>query len=350
MVSLYDSLIINKMELKNRFVRSATLDTLGDNGMVTDSVIKLYCELAKGQVGLIITGGLFPSEEGRLHSGGQIGVHTDKMIPGLKKLVRIVHENGGRIGAQLVHKGWGTMKPVGPSSMVNPKTGLKVRELSENEIDNLVELFVQAAKRVIEADFDAIQLHGAHSHLISTFLSPVTNKREDKWGGSPEKRSNFIREIYKGIRNLVGSDYPILIKLGLVDYHPNGKQLSEGIYTATSLEADGVDAIEVSEGLEEERRHHIRLDAMHPYYLHECLQARKALTLPLILVGGIRYLQDMEAILQEGVAAAISMCRPFIRDPHIVVKFHNNSIFKSECVSCNSCAGQQLNVRHCILE
>ena len=350
MPSLFDVLTINKMQLENRFFRSATLDALGEGGMITDSLLDLYRELARGEVGLIITGGFFPKKDGQIRRG-QLGAHTDETILGLKKLSQIVHKNGGKIAAQLLHSGWNCLpkvtglQPVGPSSVVNPHTGFQVRELSGDEIDELIELFVQAARRAIEAGFDAIQLHGAHSHLISSFLSPVTNRREDKWGGSPERRFNFLRKMYLGIRNLAGSDYPILVKLGLCDYHPDGKSLSEGIDTAKSLEADGMDAIEVSEGLEEEQVHHIRLDATRPYYIQDCRQARQILSLPLILVGGMRQLQDMKAILDEGVADAISLCRPFIMDPYIIRKFHEGLTDKSECTSCNSCRQD----RRCIL-
>lgn len=232
MPSLFEPLTINKMELRNRFLRSATVENLGEQGMVTDSLVDLYRELARGEVGLIMTGGLFTKKAGQAQPG-QLGAHTDEMLPGLKRLVRAVHDNGGKIAAQLLHSGWYCrpevtgFPPEGPSSMASAFTGLQVHELSGDEIHELVELFVQAARRAIEAGFDAVQLHGAHGHLMSAFLSPVSNKREDEWGGSPERRSNFVRRIYSGIRKLAGPEYPILIKLGIVDFHPEGKSLSE---------------------------------------------------------------------------------------------------------------------------
>jgi len=344
-MKLFEPFTMNKMELPNRFVRSATVENLGQGGMVTDSLIALYRELARGQVGLIVTGALFVKKSGQIFPG-ELGAHTDDTIPGLKKLAKEVHEYGGKIAAQLLHAGWNCRpeitgsQPEGPSAMVAPHTGLQLRELSGEEVHELVELFVQGARRAIEAGFDAIQLHGAHSHLMSSFLSPVTNRREDEWGGSPEKRFRFVHRIYKGIRELAGPDYPIFIKLGLKDYHPEGKSLAEGIETAKSLEADRIDAIEISEGVETERAHHIRLDATSPYYLEECRRAREVLSLPLILVGGMRALKDMDAVIDEGMADAISMCRPFIMDPHIVRKFREGSADESECTSCNGCLGE----------
>jgi 2,4-dienoyl-CoA reductase-like NADH-dependent reductase (Old Yellow Enzyme family) len=345
MPNLFDTLTVNKLKLRNRFIRSATCESLGDQGKVTDPLLALYRELAGGEIGLIIIGGLYPKKDGQV-SHGQLGAHTDETIPGLKRLVRTVHENASKIAAQLMHSGWNCrsevtgLQPVGPTSMVNPWTGLRVRELSGDEIYELAELFIQSAGRVVEAGFDAIQLHAAHSHIISSFLSPVTNKRQDEWGGSPEKRSNFLHRIYSGIRELVGPDYPILVKLGLVDYHAEGKQLSEGVDIARSLEADGVDAIEVSEGLEQDPIHHIRLNATSPYYVLECHRVRRVLHLPLILVGGMRELQGMQMVLDEGIADAISMCRPFIMDPHIVRKFREGSTNTSQCTSCNGCLKQ----------
>jgi 2,4-dienoyl-CoA reductase-like NADH-dependent reductase (Old Yellow Enzyme family) len=355
MSRLFDPVRIKELELRNRLFRSATVENFGIEGMVTDSLLGLYRELARGEAGLIFTGGFFPEKAGQCFPG-QLGVHTEKTIPGLKRLVQVVHENGGRVAAQILHGGWfgrpevTGFQPKGPTGMINPHTGLQVHELSGDEVHEIVDAFVRAAQRLIEAGFDAIQLHGAHSYVISSFLSPVTNRRRDEWGGSPENRFRFVREILQGIRKVAGADYPVLIKLGVVDSHPEGKPLSEGIETAKALEADGIDAIEISEGLEEKRAHHIRLDATTPYYLHEARQARRVLALPLILVGGMRTLKDMEAVLDEGIADAISMCRPFIMDPHIVRKFREGLTDASECTSCNGCHEEmkQGNMR-CVL-
>ena len=260
MARLFEPVTINRLELRNRFVRSATMEIHGEQGSVTDSLLDFYRELARGEIGLIVTGGLCVRKDGQL-SPGQIIADTDKVIPGLTRLTKTVHENGGKIAAQIMHSGLNCQEevtgfqPVAPSPAVNPRTKAQARELPGDEVHELVECFIQTARRAVEAGFDAVQLHGAHSHLMSQFLSPAINKREDEWGGSAEKRSNFVRHIYNGIRRLTGPDYPIIIKLGIVDYHPDGKSLSEGINMAKSLEADGIDAIELSEGFEEEGGH-----------------------------------------------------------------------------------------------
>ena len=342
MPGLFDSLTINRLELRNRFVRSATMESLGEQGMVTDDLLALYRELATGEIGLIISGGIFVRKDGQI-APGELAADADETVPSLKRLADTVHEVGGKIAAQLLHAGRSArpeitgFQPVAPSPMVNPRSDIESRELSGDEINEIIEPYVQAARRAIEAGFDAVQLHSAHGRLPCIFLSPATNRREDEWGGSPEKRSRFLRQICQGIRKMAGPDYPVLVKLGLKDYHPEGKTLAEGIATAKALESDGVDSIEISEGFEAEPGYHIRQNAINPYYLEECRKARQALSLPLILVGGMRTLKDMQAVLDEGIADAISMCRPFIMDPHIVRKLHDGSTDKSECNSCNGC-------------
>jgi 2,4-dienoyl-CoA reductase-like NADH-dependent reductase (Old Yellow Enzyme family) len=356
MNKLFEPLKINKLEMKNRFIRSATVDNQGQNGRVTEIQEKRYAELARGEVGLICSSGLFPSQDG-WSAPGQPGIHRDEMIPSLAKLVKAVHENGGKIAAQLMHAGWygnpevSGLQVVGPSAMVNPASGREVRELSSDEIWEHVDDYIQAGRRAVEAGFDAVQLHGAHGWLISAFLSPATNRRQDQWGGSAEKRAAFALRISEGLRRMAGPDYPLLIKLGFKDYHPQGKSLQEGIETAIRLEKAGMDAIEVSEGIEEQPFHHIRQDATSPYYLEECREARLFLKAPLILVGGMRKLREMEQALEGNAADAVSMCRPFIMDPYLVKKLREGAAEGSACTSCNACVKEMQAGRiRCVLK
>lgn len=354
MSRLFEKLTINGLTINNRFVRSATFDNLGENLKVSQRQLDFYRELARGETGLIISSGLFPSLDG-WSAPGQLGIHDDSMIPELSKLVDIVHLNGGKIAAQLMHAGWfGNPKQsgldvVGPSEMVNPANNLNVRELFSDEVFEHVNDFVQAARRAVEAGFDAVQVHGAHGWFVSAFLSPVTNLRQDEWGGTPEKRWKFATRIIEGIRHVTGPDFPILIKLGLKDYHPKGKSLAEGIASAQAFIGAGLDAMEISEGIEDEPFHHIRLDARNPYYLEECQEARKTITKPLILVGGMRELADIHDVVEGGLADAVSMCRPFIMDQHIVKKFRLGTISRSDCTSCNRCIQEMHNRNlHCV--
>ncbi len=350
----FEPLTINRMQIKNRFVRSATMDNMGSGGMVTEAQLALYRDLSLGEVGLIISSGIFPHQNGWAGIG-QLGAHTDDTILSLKKITEVVHKYNGKVAAQLLHGGWQCnpeftgYQPIGPSAVIHPAKGIPIRGLSTGEVYEEIEHFIQAGRRLIEAGFDAIQLHGAHSWLISAFLSPVTNKREDEFGGSAEKRANLVVQICQGLRRLAGPDYPIFIKLGLQDYHSQGKSLAEGLQTAAIFEAAGMDAIEISEGLEEDRSHHIRLGALSPYYLGECRQARQVLKKPMILVGGMRQLKDIEQVLKDDIADAVSLCRPFVMDRYLVKKFHEGTAAGSACTSCNGCVGLQRTTLHCVL-
>lgn len=342
MPDLFDPLTINTLEIENRFVRSATMDTLSDQGMVTDDLIALYRELADGETGLIISGGIYVRKDGQIVPG-ELAADTDETIPSLKKLTDAVHQAEGKIAAQLLHAGWAShphitgSEPLAPSPIVHPFSNVASSQLSGDEILELIESYVAAAQRAAAAGFDAVQLHAAHGRLPCTFLSPAANRRTDEWGGSAENRARFLRLICRGIRAQLGRDYPILVKLGLKDYHPEGKPLADGISTAKMMESEGVDCVEVSEGFEAELHNHIRRDEMSPYYTEECSQTRRALSIPLIQVGGMRELKDMQSVLDENIADAVSMCRPFINNPHLVREFRKGLTSESGCISCNDC-------------
>ncbi len=344
MTNVFDPLKVNGLEMPNRFVRSATMDGMADNGKVSDAEVKLYTALGSGEIGLIMSHGISPTREGQV-GPGQVSAQKDEDIPSLKRMTDAVHKGGGRIAAQFLHGGWMCreevtgLQPVGPSDVVHPRSGKQIRGLSGDEVYQLVEDYIKATRRLIEAGFDGVQLHGAHSWILSAFLSPVTNKRDDEWGGSNEKRTNLVRHICRGIRKMAGLDFPIMVKLGIKDYHPEGKSMQDGIEQAKLIEEAGCDSIEVSEGLEEDFFHHIRQDAMSPYYLEEGKLAKQALSTPVMLVGGMRNLSDMQAAIDSGAADAISMCRPYIMDPHLVKHMREGKVDGSDCTSCNGCSG-----------
>lgn len=331
------------------------MDHFAKDGMVTETEINLYGELAKGEVGLIISHGLCPSPDGWV-STGQLRIDHEETIPSLAKLTKAVHDYDGKIAAQIMHGGWFSnptvtgCQVVGPSAMVNPANGFEARELSGDEILRLVKDHIQAGRRAVEAGFDAVQLHCAHGWFLSTFLSPVTNRRQDEWGGSTAKRANFVLRVTEGIRKIAGPAYPVFIKMGLKDYHPQGQSASEAIEIAKILEVGGMDAFELSEGVEELRFHHVREGAVQPYYTEECREARRSLKTPIILVGGMRTLADMERVMTDGIADAIALCRPFIMDSHLVRKFREGVTDRSDCISCNDCL-QNMRQRnmHCPL-
>ena len=217
---LFEKTNINGMALKNRFVRSATHEGMADkNGFPTQDLFNLYERLAKGGVGLIITGNAFVSHDGRSHSFGMQGIDSNEHIPKYRELVDHVHQNGAKIAMQIVHSGRQTAKeiigmiPLGPSPVKDRALFVMPQEMTDEDIKRIIEAFAQACRRVRESGFDAVQLHGAHGYLINQFLCPHTNRRKDQWGGSIENRMRFVQELYYRCRQQVGEDYPILIKI-----------------------------------------------------------------------------------------------------------------------------------------
>ncbi len=247
---------IGSTELPNRFVNSATHEVMAQKtGEVSDGLIKRYEKLAKGGVGLIITGLMFVQSSGRGYKH-QIGIHHDSMIDGLKKLVDTVHKAGGKIAFQLAHSGRQTTKdligqtPLAPSSRGrDPMNFVKPKEMSENIILETVNAFGAAAKRVGEAGADGIQIHGAHGYLISEFLSPFFNIRTDSWGGSDENRFRFLKEVFQEVKKVVHDGLPVLVKLNANDYTPKeGVTPSLTARYAKWLTELGIDGVEVSCG------------------------------------------------------------------------------------------------------
>ena len=245
-IELFEPCLVGKMELRNRFVRSATWDSSADsNGAVTDESVAIYRELAKGEIGLIVTGFAFVSPLGQAFAR-QYGAHTDDMIPGLHKLVQVVHREGAKIALQIVHAGINSfhLPRAGLSTLAvsnNKEISEGHREMTDTEIEGIISDFAAAAVRARKAGFDAIQLHGAHGYLMSQFLSPLFNHRTDRWGGSMENRRRFHLEVIHRIRQETGTDFPLLIKFGIQDDREGGLPLSEGINTAKQLVAEGVE-------------------------------------------------------------------------------------------------------------
>jgi 2,4-dienoyl-CoA reductase-like NADH-dependent reductase (Old Yellow Enzyme family) len=253
---LFEPSKIRNMDLRNRFVRSATYDGCAHKGYVAEKQMNLYTTLAEGGVGLIITGITF------VHYGGQVSkfqnlVSNDGFIPGLKRLTSAVHGRGAKIAVQLFHTGRegrfpksSGRVPIGPSFLgMDPYSKAEYRAMTESKIWEVVRAFGDGAKRAREAGFDAVQIHGAHAYLLSQFLSPYTNRRRDEWGGSFENRLHIHREIHRDIRQKVGEDFPVLIKIGVQDRFPGGLEFSEGKLAAKYLAESGFHALEISQGL-----------------------------------------------------------------------------------------------------
>ncbi|MBC8393667.1 MAG: NADH:flavin oxidoreductase, partial [Deltaproteobacteria bacterium] len=355
---LFEKTKIKGMKLNNRLVRSATHESMADDeGFPTDHLFKLYERLAKGGIGLIITGNTYVSRDGKDKS--MLGIDTDEHISKYRELVNHVHQNGTKIAIQLNHCGRQTTKemtgtqPIAPSAVKDKSLSVMPREMTEADIERIIEAFVQTARRATESGFDALQLHGAHGYLINQFLCPHTNRRQDKWGGSIENRMRFVTEIYERIHKNVGDDYPILIKISAYDYMKNGLKPEESIVMAKEMAEMGFDGIEVSCGIGEDGGSALRGDIpfdvildeweMKPipfvqgYNRESAKNIKSKVSVPIFAVGGMIDPTFMEETIQSGGADYISLCRALITDPNFPKKIRAGSREPSRCIHCNLC-------------
>jgi 2,4-dienoyl-CoA reductase-like NADH-dependent reductase (Old Yellow Enzyme family) len=370
------------LQVKNRFVRSATYECMAtEAGEVTDGIVELYKNLARGDVGLIISGYMYVHPLGRA-AKHQLGIHDDKMIPGLRQVVDSVHQEGGKMVFQLHHAGRQTTKsligqtPIGPSDKGrDPVYFVRPKKMTEEQIKEAIQAFGVAARRAIEAGADGVQIHAAHGYLINQFLSPFFNSRSDDWGGSDENRFRFLREVVLETRRVLPKGIPILVKLNTHDYTPQeGVTPPLATTYAKWLAEVGIDGLELSCGTGWSMWNVFRGDVpvreivkgfawwqkplarlmlnrqVGEYNLQEGynLEAAQMIKpavgkLPVFLVGGLRRVDHMEEILERGYADFISMCRPFIREPFLVRRIKEGKTSVVSCVSCNKCAAALVN-------
>ena len=380
---VFESIQLANLLIKNRFVCSATYEGKAtETGMVTEKIVKRYRSLAKGEVGLIITGHMYVHPLGRAFKH-QTGIYNDDMIPGLSQLVQAVHKEGGKIVFQLSHAGRQTTKkligqvPIGPSGKGrDPVYFFKPKRIEEEQIHEIIRAYANAAGRAAKAGADGIQLHAAHGYLINQFLSPFFNTRNDAWGGSDENRFRFFKEIIVETKKELSEKMLLLVKLSTNDYTPrqginpllakqyaqwlselsiDGLEISCGsaIYSFMNMCRGEVPVNELLGSLPWWKKPvgKIMLTALQgKHHLQEAynLEAAKIIkpvigNIPLFLVGGLRSLSYMEEILEKGYADFISMSRPFIREPFLVKKFKEGIVDRATCVSCNKCLAALAN-------
>lgn len=346
---LFEPIRIDGMVLKNRFVRTATAERMASpNGGITQGMVNLYMRLARGGVGLIITGHSYIHPLGKADRR-MTGIHNDGLIPVLKKLVDGVHKLKTKIVMQINHcggmrdKDMGEETPIGPSTIEYKPLGIISRRMALKEIEEVIDLFAQAAQRVKNAGFDGVEIHSVHGYLINQFLSPLTNKRKDSWGGSLDKRMRFLLQVYRRIRETVGRDYPVLAKIPAGDFVEGGLTTVEACEVAKKLAELGIDGIELSGGLAGSRYRKGRKDLgwmrREAYFKPYSEMVKKVTRVPVILVGGLRKPETMRKILEEGAADLIGLSRPLIREPDFPNRIRKGDFRKAECVSCNNCSG-----------
>ncbi|WP_319522565.1 NADH:flavin oxidoreductase [uncultured Desulfosarcina sp.] len=345
--SLFEPTTINGLSLPNRFVRSATWEGMATvDGRVTPKLTETIVALARGGVGLIVSGHAYVTKIGQA-SPFQMGIYDDALIEGLASMAAAVHEAGGRIVAQLAHAGtFALEKAIGTAPLaVSVFDGLAQTpraELSSDDIAALKEAYVAAAKRAKTAGFDGIQLHSGHGYLLSQFLSPWFNRRTDDYGGPVGNRARIHTEIIRAIREAVGEDFPLLVKLNCEDFTEGGLTVEESLAAASAMAAAGMDAIELSggtitSGKLSPSRSNINKPEKEAYFQEAAKTFKQNLDIPLILVGGIRSPEVAERLLADGSADYFSMSRPLIREPDLVNRWKSGDRSPARCISDNLC-------------
>ena len=357
---VFETASFGPINVRNRLVRSATTHLMIDEfGRPATELLDLYSELGEGGVGTIITG----MEDGGLMVDNTI--FRDADMDAYRKVPQVIHQYGAAAIQQISHKG-SQIKGSSDESLYS------LNRLSDLEIEQLIQRFVKNIDRSRQAGFDGVQLHGAHGYLLSEFLSPAQNRRTDKWGGSTENRFRVIGEIIKRSKEK-NIDFPIFIKINGYDFQKNGMREPEAAKIAKLLEKAGCDGIEVSCGVAKDGFSIVRMpeppvDAikeltplrerssvakffistvaryritsytpLYNYNVYASSEIKKNVNIPVMVVGGIRSLQDMQTILGNNLADFVAMGRPFIIEPGIVNSLKNKNQTESACINCGYC-------------
>jgi 2,4-dienoyl-CoA reductase-like NADH-dependent reductase (Old Yellow Enzyme family) len=362
MASLFDTTRINDLTLPNRFIRSATWTGLaGADGACAPRLIDLMVELARGKVGLIVTGHAYVSSEGQA-TPRQLGIDRDALVEGLSRMAAAVQREGSRIFIQLAHGGLRSdarltgQQPAGPCPGPDMPDGAG-RQMTVEDVQGIVEAFAAAALRAKAAGFDGVQIHAAHGYLLSQFLSPAFNRRTDEYGGGVENRTRLVLQVYQGIRRAVGDNYPVFVKLNTEDFLPDGLTVEDSLQTGAMLDQAGVDAVELSGGAEfsgkfSPFRREITYERDQAYFRKAARAFKKRIKAPVILVGGIRSYLLAERLVNEGYTDYIALSRPLIREPALIARWQSGDLRKATCISCNGCLGAARSERgiFCVLD
>ena len=353
---LFQPIKIGKMEVKNRLVVPPMgTNFAGEDGGVSDRLIKYLEQRAGGGFGLIITEEVSvvdrDSGTGIEH---QLFLHDDKLIPGFRKLADTVHKYGARLAVQLNHPGRGALpqfmkgkQPVAPSEIPDPVKRQVPHALTTDEIKDVVEKFAQSVRRVKESGCDAAEFHGAHGYLISQFMSAYANKRTDEYGGGFEGFLRFPMEIVKRAREVVGPDFPLLFRISADEMVPLGRTITESIEMMRRLVEAGITAVDVSIGVAETSYYSIAPADMPPgFNADTAAKFKQALKVPILVAGRINDPSVAENIIKSGKADLVHIGRQSLTDPDWPRKVESGragDIVK--CLSCNEACIDGLWIR-----
>jgi 2,4-dienoyl-CoA reductase-like NADH-dependent reductase (Old Yellow Enzyme family) len=365
------------LRLRNRIIKTATFEGMTPGGVPSDALIAHHREIAAGGVGMTTVAYCAVSPDARTF-GEQMHIHPG-IVPQLRRLTDAVHREGAAASLQLAHCGFFTKNaelsvphPLSASATLNPygfTAGLgRAKAMTEDDLARTAAEFARATGLAIEAGFDAVELHLGHGYLLSQFLSPATNRRRDRWGGSLENRLRFPLEVLGRVRDAVGPAVPILAKTNLRDGFRGGLELDDAIEVVRGLEREGVDAVVLSGGFTSRTpfyllrggrplRHMIAIDKSwlqklslllvgpfiirrYPFsemfFLDDARAVRRAVRVPLVLLGGVVSRQNLERAMAEGFDY-VALGRALIHDPRFVTRLERGEVERSGCTACNRC-------------
>lgn len=352
MKKLFDPVVVGGLSLKNRFIRSATFEYAFDNvkESFVEKLLPMYTKLADNSVAAIITGMVGVDENSRAASV-MVKAYGQNFVPELAQLVDSVHRLGAKLIVQINHCGQkarqidGGGSPLGPSDSENAQ-GNSVKGMNLDEIRSVVASFAETAARCKQAGADAVQLHAAHGYLLSEFLNPYFNKRTDGYGGNIEGRTRIVLEVYDAVRQTVGRDYPVWIKINCKDLTAPSISPEEFLWVCSELDKRGIDAIEVSGGAmvspQSAPAPLIKKEEDEGCFAREALKVAETALASVISVCGYRTPDIMEKWLNRGKIEAISLCRPLISEPDLVGRWERGDRKKGRCVSCSKCFNPEL--------
>ncbi len=377
MADAFSAVTIGPVTLRNRFIRSGANEMMTKDSLPTRALLELHRNLAKGGVGMTTLAYVAVSRDGRTFASQ--GVLDERAIPHYRAITEAVHEQGAKISAQITHAGSfvqhkelstrRAMSASGGIDMMGVMMGRFLQhEMTRADMDKVVAEFVATAQRAAEAGFDAVELHMGHGYLLNQFISPLSNKRRDEYGGSAENRARFPAEVLAAVKRAVGDKLAILAKINLMDGVPKGATVEDAIATARALEAAGADMLVLSAGRNIESSWQIfgsplpydDMSKMQPgllsklqfamlkmstpksltfhemFLLEAARRLRAAVRMNLAYLGGVQARDRAEAALDEGFNAIV-IARALVHDPDLINKFQADPAFHSGCTACNRC-------------
>ncbi|MEU6040840.1 NADH:flavin oxidoreductase [Actinomadura sp. NPDC047616] len=375
---------LGPLTLRNRTIKAATFEGMTKGALVTDDLIEFHRRHAAGGVGMTTVAYCAVAPEGRTERD-QIWMRREA-LPGLRRLADAVHAEGAAVSAQIGHAGpvanaaSNGLPALAPSGSISPLSLRRTRAATAADIERITRAHADAALLAVEAGFDAVEIHMGHNYFTSAFLSPKINKRRDGYGGSLANRAKVARGVARAVRDAVGDRIAILAKLNMDDGVPGGLWLDESLQVAQWLEQDGgLDALELTAGssllnpmylfrgeapvrefaatFPQPQRLGIQLVGgkfirSYPYreafLLDSARQFRAALTMPLVLLGGITERATMDRAMAEGFQF-VAMARALLREPDLIDRIQKEPATRSLCIHCNKCMPTIFTLTHCVL-